>query len=371
MARWKDLGPVEQFTRPVTPVAVGKVRYAVTNLGGRYGVISGVCNHAGGPLADGRCEGEYLVCPWHGWKYHALTGLGEPGFEADAVPSHAVLVEGGRLLVDLDSATPRTRGDHPPHALARRPERTPGGIRVVGISTTNMDSRNPRYSTSDALLEVAMESARKDLGAETRTIRLAELRFRACEGYYSKSARACTWPCSITQMDPDDQLDQVYEAFVHWADVFLVATPIRWGAASSLYFKMVERMNCIQNQITIANRVLLRSKVAAFIITGGQDNVQAVAGQMMGFFGELGCQFPQFPFVAHSRGWSAEDMEKNVDYVQKSTELRDGARMLVARAVLTAGGLLAHGAAPQEVARGGRKAHHLRLEEPGADDASG
>ena len=79
-------------------------------------------------------------------------------------------------------------------------------------------------------------------------------------------------------MDPDDQLDRVYEALVHWADVYLVATPIRWGAASSLYFKMVERMNCIQNQITIANRVLLRNKVAAFIITGGQDNVQAVAG---------------------------------------------------------------------------------------------
>ena len=46
-------------------------------------------------------------------------------------------------------------------------------------------------------------------------------------------------------MDPTDQLDRVYEAVVHWADVILVATPIRWGVASSLYFKMVERMNCI------------------------------------------------------------------------------------------------------------------------------
>ncbi len=239
---------------------------------------------------------------------------------------------------------------------------------MVGISTTNMDTRNPRYSTSEALLDAAMDFAGKELGAETRTIRLAELNFRACEGYYSKSARACTWPCSITQMDPDDQLDQVYEALVHWADVFLVATPIRWGGASSLYFKMVERMNCIQNQITIANRVLLRNKVAAFIITGGQDNVQAVAGQMMVFFGELGCQFPQFPFVAHSRGWSAEDMERNIEYVQKSTELRDGARMLVARAVRTAEGLLAQDAAPREVARGGRKAHQLKLDGRGPEN---
>ena len=68
---------------------------------------------------------------------------------------------------------------------------------------------------------------------------------------------------------------------------------------------MIERMNCIQNQITIANRVLMHNKVAAFIITGGQDNVQAVAGQMLGFFSELGCHLPPFPFIAHSRGWSA------------------------------------------------------------------
>jgi multimeric flavodoxin WrbA len=244
-------------------------------------------------------------------------------------------------------------------------------VRVVGISTTNMDPKNPRYSTSDALLDVAMGFAGKELGAEVRTIRLAELRFRHCEGYYSKAARACTWPCSITQMDPGDQLDRVYEAFVHWADVFLVATPIRWGAASSLYFKMVERMNCIQNQITIANRVLLRNKVAAFVITGGQDNVQAVAGQMMAFFGELGCQFPQFPFVAHSRGWSAEDMERNVDYVKHSRELREGAEMLAARAVHAAHALLEHEAAPREIARGGRKAHHLVLEERGADEGEG
>jgi hypothetical protein len=71
---------------------------------------------------------------------------------------------------------------------------------------------------------------------------------------------------------------------------------------------MVERMNCVQNQVTIANRVLMRNKVASFIITGGQDNVQAVAGQMLGFFAEVGCHFPQFPYIAHSRGWSAEDM---------------------------------------------------------------
>ncbi len=360
--QWHSLGPTGHFAqRPITPVQVGRVKLAVTFKGGAYGVISGVCNHAGGPLGEGRLDGDYVVCPWHNWKYHRATGLGEPGYEDDAAPAYQVKVEHGHLYVDLDSATKRTRGQHDPHPLARKIERAPGGVRVVGLSTTNMDVKNPRFSTSDALLQVALDFAGETLGVETRLIRLAELSFRACEGYYSKSAHACTWPCSITQMDPNDQLDQVYEAIIHWADVILIATPIRWGSASSLYFKMAERLNCVQNQITIANRVLVRNKVAAFIITGGQDNVQGVAGQMLMFFGELGFHFPQFPFIAHSRGWSAEDMERNVEYVMKSEELRDGARTLVARAVDTAHVLLDHEKAPHTVARGGRKAHHLAM----------
>lgn len=115
-------------------------------------------------------------------------------------------------------------------------------------------------------------------------------------------------------------------------------------------------MNCVQNQITTHNRELIHNKVASFIITGGQDNVQGVAGQMLAFFSELGFTFPQFPFVAHSRGWTAEDMENNVRFVQTNAHLREGTRELVARAVATAQGLLATGESPAAISRGGRKA---------------
>jgi multimeric flavodoxin WrbA len=160
-------------------------------------------------------------------------------------------------------------------------------------------------------------------------------------------------------MDPADQMDQVYEAIVHWADVILIATPIRWGSASSLFHKMAERLNCVQNQVTIRNRVLIRNKVAGFIITGGQDNVQEVAGHLMMFFGELGFLFPQFPFIAHSRGWSAEDMENNVREVGMSKELMQGAEELADRAVQMAAEMVKVGFTHEQVARGGRKAHHM------------
>ena len=356
---WRDIGGVADLgRRAVTSVEAEGTRLAVVCKDGEFSVLSAVCNHVGGPLDEGRLDGDYLTCPWHYWKFHRRTGLGEPGFEEDAVPAYTSRVEDGRLLVDLESKTRRTRKPHPPHPLARTPRREPGAVRIVGISTTSMSRSQPRFSTSDYLLDIALAKAR-DLNCDTRLIRLRELKFRHCEGFYSKSARACTWPCSITQMDAGDQLDQVYEAFVHWADVMVIATPIRWGAASSLYYKMIERMNCIQNQETIANRELLRNKVAAFVITGGQDNVQAVAGQMLGFFSEVGCVFPQFPYVAHSRGWSAEDMENNVREVESSQLLRAGAEALVGRCVTMASTLLRDELLPAGHVRGGRKGHPL------------
>jgi len=204
----------------------------------------------------------------------------------------------------------------------------------------------------------ALDHAKQTCQSETRLIRLSALSFRPCEGYYSKSAHACTWPCTITQLHEDDQLDQVYEALVHWADVVMVATPIRWGSASGLYYKMAERLNCVQNQITIRNRILIQNKVASFIVTGGQDNVQGVVGQLMTFFGELGFLFPQFPFIGHSRGWSAEDMENNVKEVFASKDLVEGAQALADRSIALASTLLGR-EAPEHVARGGRKAHKL------------
>lgn len=364
--QWTDIGSAEDLkVKPLQQVMCGRSLIALTYKDETFTAISGACNHVGGPLGEGTLEGDYVVCPWHYWKFHHRTGHGEAGYEQDQVPAYQTKMENGRLYVDLSSATKRRKQAHKPHPLARVVSRQPGPIRVVGISTTAMTLDHPRYSGSDALLEAALEHARNELHLETQSIKLRDLNFRPCEGFYSKSAQACTWPCSITQMDPTDQLDRVYEAIVHWADVILIATPIRWGNASSLYYRMIERFNCIQNQETIANKHLLKNKVAAFIIMGGQDNVQGVAGQLLTFFAEVGCQFPQFPFVAHSRGWSAEDMERNVIEVQNSRELRTGAQELVARAADMARMMVEGHVQEHPHVRGGRKAHQLDRESMG------
>jgi multimeric flavodoxin WrbA/nitrite reductase/ring-hydroxylating ferredoxin subunit len=354
---WIDVGAASELAQQaLKPIEAGTVKIALSCVNGTFGAVHNACNHVGGPLGEGALEGDYIVCPWHQWKFHRVSGLGEPGFEADRVPSFPVKVENGRVLLQL-KPTKRQKAPHEPHPLARPIERAPGPIRVAGLSTTAMDKGAPRYSGSDDLLVSALKAAETQ-GAETQLIKLNDLKFRACEGYYSKAAHACTWPCSITQMRPKDELTPVYEALVHWADAVIIATPIRWGQASSLYFRMAERLNCIQNQVTTHNRVLIRNKVASFIIVGGQDNVQGVAGQMLGFFAELGFHFPQFPYIAHSRGWSAEDMESNVVSVRSSAELHRGAADLAERTISLAQRLL-DTAPAEKIRRGGRKAHAL------------
>src|SRR5881296_656583 len=365
MATWHRIGDAS-LVRARVPfsVDVERHRIAVFLHEGRLTAISDICNHKGGPLSEGRLRDEFVTCPWHGWEYSVLTGKGPAGYDEEQVPVFAVEERADGVYVSIPPVMPRKLVKHKPSHLLEEHAKTPGAPpRVLFLSTTAMDEGNPRFSTSDALLEHALDRAR-ELKVDTQLIKLRQLNFKHCEGNYSKASHACTWPCAITERDPEDELTPVYEGLVHWADVVLIGTPIRWGNASSLYYKMIERLNCMHNQVTIRNTVLIKNKVAAFIITGGQDNIQAVAGSMFTFWAELGFVFPPFPFIAHSRGWDAEDMQNNVRQVRTSDTLKEAARELVERAVdfwTILDGSRAVLEKPME--RAGRKANSLAVDE--------
>ncbi len=108
LEEWIDVGSAEDFKRtPLREARLGEGHVAISYLDGRFGVISNRCNHVGGPLGRGRLEGEYVVCPWHQYKFHRCTGEGEPGYEADKVPGYAVKEEDGRLLVSARPVSKR------------------------------------------------------------------------------------------------------------------------------------------------------------------------------------------------------------------------------------------------------------------------
>jgi nitrite reductase/ring-hydroxylating ferredoxin subunit/multimeric flavodoxin WrbA len=317
-------------------VQVGSHKVALFHFNNEITAIGNACLHKAGPLGLGKVEqkydGLYVTCPWHGWEYNIKTGAAPPGYE-DQQSLYEVKIEGDDVLV---SELPVKKAHRAVHDLKviedlvkLQYSTTPESKNILGISTTNMSKALPRYSTSEAALEMALDYAKEKHGASTKLIKLRELGFRACEGYYSQHMNACTWPCSITEMQPKDGMTSVYRDLILWADVVLVSTPIRWANPSSLYFKMAERLNCVQNQITLKDNVLVKNKVASFIITGGQDNIQQVAGQMMVFFSELGFTFPPFSFLGWSRGWIAEDMDKNVLLFKKSEYIQRTAKELV------------------------------------------
>ena len=323
-------------------VEVGVHKVALFHFNNEITAIANACLHKAGPLGLGLVEkkydGLYVTCPWHGWEYNIKTGSAPPGYK-DQQAVYEVKIENDEILLSTQPITKAHRAQHDlkiiEDLVKLKYETTPDSKNILGISTTNMNEALPRYSTSEAALEMALDYAREKHGAATKMIKLREEGFRACEGYYSQHMNACTWPCSITEMEPKDGMTQVYRDMILWADIILVATPIRWGNASSLYFKMAERLNCVQNQITLKDKVLIKNKVASFIITGGQDNIQQVAGQMMVFFTDLGFTFPPFSFLGWSRGWTAEDMDKNVLQFKKSEYIQRTAKELVDNCVET------------------------------------
>ena len=305
---------------------------ALFNADGQFYAISNVCQHQGGPLSKGELNDLIVTCPWHGWKYSILDGK-SPHQGGDSVDAFQTRVKDGNVHVD---PVPAFRGQrvskpHPRYvevqdSVKEHLNRVIGvdqnhpNIHVLGISTTNLNDKTaPRKSTSEAALEYGLKYCKNQMQADTIMVKLRQLYFKDCEGYYSKDSRACIFPCSISEMDKDDQMIDIYEKMIVWADVVLISSSIRWGSASSLYYKMVQRLNSVQNQMTTRNTVLIRDKVAAFIITGGQDNVQHVAGEMLSFWSQLGFVFGNFPFVGWSRGWYAEDTEHNYEELKDNT----------------------------------------------------
>jgi nitrite reductase/ring-hydroxylating ferredoxin subunit len=73
---WVDIGsPDELSGAPLRRIKAANRDLAISLKDGNFGAVSNRCNHAGGPLGEGRLNGDYIVCPcairpeshaWHG-----------------------------------------------------------------------------------------------------------------------------------------------------------------------------------------------------------------------------------------------------------------------------------------------------------------
>jgi 3-phenylpropionate/trans-cinnamate dioxygenase ferredoxin subunit len=75
MAGWLDVAGIDELTPGTRRVVdVAGVAVAVFNLGGEFFAIQDICPHDGGELANGKLEGDVIICPRPGARFSIKTG---------------------------------------------------------------------------------------------------------------------------------------------------------------------------------------------------------------------------------------------------------------------------------------------------------
>nr|WP_256735921.1 glutamate synthase-related protein [Mycolicibacterium hippocampi] len=92
------------------PVSVGGVDIILIRRGESVSALNGRCPHRGALLADGRIEGDLVVCGVHGWRYDSETGV-SPVNRAVALAKFPAWVSGGDVYLDESSVTDFKRAD--------------------------------------------------------------------------------------------------------------------------------------------------------------------------------------------------------------------------------------------------------------------
>ena len=95
----------------IVPVEVGGQALIVYRVGERFFAAQRYCIHQRADLTGGHLERheseDFLVCPLHGWRYRAETGVHQHSPET-CLRTYALKVEGGRIHVD---PTPMWQGE--------------------------------------------------------------------------------------------------------------------------------------------------------------------------------------------------------------------------------------------------------------------
>lgn len=86
----------------VRAVACGDRSIALANVGGELHAIDNLCTHDGGPLGDGRLDGDRVLCPRHGAAFDARSGRALTLPAVRGVRAYEVTVEGDDVYVACD-----------------------------------------------------------------------------------------------------------------------------------------------------------------------------------------------------------------------------------------------------------------------------
>jgi multimeric flavodoxin WrbA len=103
-----------------------------------------------------------------------------------------------------------------------------------------------------------------------------------------------------------DQWPKILEKLLT-ADIIIFASPIWWGNLSSEMQRAIERMDELNDEILATGKTPLANKVAGIVITGGEDGVQHLIGEIANFAVWNGLTLPP----AASLSWLEDKGEDN------------------------------------------------------------
>lgn len=87
---------------PLQAVVAGHEPFAVFKSGDAIFVMADKCNHSGASLSlEGRVEGNAVICGWHDATFDLRTGAGLSGPCSGAMQVYPVVIEDGRVMIEL------------------------------------------------------------------------------------------------------------------------------------------------------------------------------------------------------------------------------------------------------------------------------
>jgi len=111
VARLSDVPPGEARVFEAEGVSL-----ALCNVGGEIYALDNLCTHDDGPLGSGKLQGTAIECPRHGARFDVKTGAVLRMPAAFPVRTYPTRLEGGQILVAVDSPP-----DPPEGAVAPSP----------------------------------------------------------------------------------------------------------------------------------------------------------------------------------------------------------------------------------------------------------
>src|SRR5205807_9585922 len=82
-------------------VQAGNTALALFNIGGKFYAVDNRCTHVGGPLGQGKVEGNVVTCPWHGSRFDVTTGQVVAPPARRPVAAFPATVVNGEVFVEM------------------------------------------------------------------------------------------------------------------------------------------------------------------------------------------------------------------------------------------------------------------------------